>query len=60
MAEKQVPFAIRFDAEPPALHSVDADVRRGNGSERVRYPPLSLPLYLVERLPRLVDGLDEP
>ena len=57
VAEKRVPFAVRFDADLPALHTVDADVRRGHGSERVRYRLLSLPLYLVERLPSLVDGL---
>ena len=60
VAEKQVSFAVRFDTDLPALHTVDADVRRGNESERVRYRLLSLPLYLVERLPRLVEGLDEP
>ena len=37
VAEKQVPFAVRFDADAPALHTVEADVRRGQGTERVRY-----------------------
>ena len=57
VAERRVPFAVRFDADPPALHSVEADVRRGRGSEPVRYRLLSLPLYLVERLPGLVERL---
>ena len=57
VAEKQVPFAVRFDADAPALHTVEADVRRGQGTERVRYRLLSLPLYLVERLPLLVECL---
>ena len=57
VAEKRVPFAVRFDADPPALHRVEADVRRGHVPERVRYPLLSLPLYLVERLPRMVESL---
>ena len=52
-----VPFAVRFDADPPALHTVEAEVRHGRGSERIRYPLLSLPLYLVERLPSIVAGL---
>ncbi len=56
-AEKRAPLAVRFDAEPPSLHTVDAEVRRGRGSERVRYPLVSLPLYLVERLPRIVEDL---
>ena len=57
VAEKRVPVAVRFDAEPPAVHDVDAEVRRGHGSERVRYRLVSLPLYLVERLPGIVGEL---
>ena len=57
VAEKRAPFAVRFDANLPAVQTVDAEVRRGHGSERVRYRLLSLPLYLVERLPRLVNDL---
>ena len=55
--EKHVPFAVRFHAEPPALQVVDAEVRRRHGAGRVRYRLLSLPLYLVERLPHMVDRL---
>ena len=55
--ENRVPFAIRFHADPPALQTVDTEIRRGHGAERVRYRLLSLPLYLVERLPRIIDGL---
>ena len=51
------PFAVRFDANLPALHTVEADVRHGQRSERIRYRLLSLPLCLVERLPRLVAGI---
>ena len=58
VAEKRASFAVRFDADLPALHTVEADVRRGHGSARVRYPLLSLPLYLVERLPRMVEALE--
>ena len=57
VAEKRASFAVRFDADLPALHTVEADVRRGHGSERIRYTLLSLPLYLVERLPRMVEAL---
>ena len=55
--EKRVPLAIRFHAELPELQAVDTEVRRGSDSVRVRYRLLSLPLYLVERLPRIVEGL---
>ena len=57
VAEKRVRLAVRFDASPPSLQTVDTRVRRDGGSERVRYPLLSLPLYLVERLPRILGGL---
>ena len=53
--EKRVPFAIRFHADLPALQTVDTEIRRGHGAERVRYRLLSLPPYLVERLPRIID-----
>ena len=55
--EKRVPFAIRFHADLPVLQTVDTALRHGHGAERVRYRLLSLPLYLVERLPRIVDRL---
>ena len=55
--EKRPPFAIRFHAELPDLQTVDTGVRSAHGAARVRYRLLSLPLYLVERLPRIVDGL---
>lgn len=55
VAEKQVPLAVRFNSDLPTLQTVEAEVRRGKGSERVRYPLLSLPLYLVERLPQIVE-----
>ena len=57
VAGKRVRLAVRFDASPPSLQTVDTRIRRGGASERVRYALLSLPLYLVERLPRMLDGL---
>ena len=53
-AEKRPPLAVRFDASPPNLQDVDTEVVSGGKSRRVRYRLLSLPLYLVERLPELV------
>ena len=57
VAERQVSLAVRFDASPPALQTVETQVRRRNASERVTYQLLSLPLYLVERLPQVIAGL---
>ena len=57
VAERRAPLAVRFDLNPPALQTVQAEVRRRNGTERVRYQLLSLPLYLVERLPQIIAEL---
>ena len=56
VAEKRPPLAVRFDAAPPGVQEVRAEVRSGGAIETVRYRLLSLPLYLVERLPELVKG----
>ena len=50
----------RFDANPPSLQTVAAGVpqgRRGSGGDRARYRLLSLPLYLVERLPGMLQAV---
>ena len=54
VAEKDVPLAVRFDAQPPSLQTVDAGIP---GGQRVRYQLLSLPLYLIERLPEIVQAV---
>ena len=54
VAEKEVPLAVRFDAQPPSLQTVDAGIP---GGQRVRYRLLSLPLYLVERLPEILRAV---
>ena len=53
-AEKRPPLAVRFDASPPSVQEVDTEVLSAGKRQRVRYRLLSLPLYLVERLPELV------
>lgn len=50
MAEKQAPFAVRFDAGLPAVSTVNASVNSNNQQQAVSYRLVSLPLYLVERL----------
>jgi predicted AAA+ superfamily ATPase len=50
MAEKQAPFAVRFDAGLPAVSTVNAVVNSDNQRKDVSYTLVSLPLYLVERL----------
>ena len=56
-AEKDATLAVRFDASQPSLKEVRAEVRTKNAVRQVRYRLLSLPLYLVERLPDIVKGI---
>ena len=57
VAEKRVPMAIRFHAEQPERQSIVAQAGGKAGGQPVRYELLSLPLYLVERLPHCVQAL---
>ncbi|MEQ1771707.1 MAG: AAA family ATPase, partial [Devosia sp.] len=54
VGEKSVPLAVRFDANPPSIQTVDTVIRKSGVATPVRYSLMSLPLYLVERLPDLV------
>lgn len=53
VCEKGVPAAVRFDLNPPSLQHVSHSVRRGKDTVEVELNLLSLPLYMVEQLPRL-------
>ena len=55
--EKKPPLAIRFDANPPSLQTVRHTIRTADGLQPVTLQLLSLPLYAVETLPRLIDQL---
>lgn len=55
MAGKKAPLAVRFDANPPSMQTVQARIQTGSAAAEVEYPLLSLPLYLVERLAALVE-----
>ena len=56
-AEKRTGLAVRFDTAPPSVHTVRTTVRRNGAPAEVEYRLLSLPLYLVERLPSLLRTL---
>ena len=56
-AEKQAGLAVRFDTAPPSVQTVRTTVRRNGAPRDVEYRLLSLPLYLVERLPALVAAM---
>ena len=55
--EKRPPVAVRFDANPPSLQTVSQAIRTAEGTEDMTARILSLPLYAVEALPRLLRAL---
>jgi len=54
VGEKSVTTGVRFDTNPPSQQHVKTKIQRANRSIEINYQLISLPLYLVERLPYLV------
>jgi predicted AAA+ superfamily ATPase len=54
MGERPLPLAVRFDANLPSVQEVETTVRKEGQAVEVKYRLMSLPLYLVERLPELL------
>ena len=52
--EKRPPLAVRFDANPPSVQTVRHTIRVREGTQAVNARILSLPLYAVDVLPRLI------
>lgn len=57
VAEKHVKFAVRFDTNSPSTQRIQTVVRVGQETIPVDYVLVSLPLYLVEALPRVFRRL---
>ncbi|MBW1807608.1 MAG: ATP-binding protein [Deltaproteobacteria bacterium] len=55
ISEKKVLTAVRFDTNKPSRQTVSHPVRTKAGDERVEYELLSLPLYAVSEIDRLLD-----
>jgi predicted AAA+ superfamily ATPase len=51
--EKKSKKAVRFDLNPPSIMETNHKVNYGNGVSEIVFELLSLPLYMVEQLPRL-------
>ena len=49
------PFAVRFNRDFPSLDDVSHDIRVGNQTITARYKLLSLPLYMICQIKRLVE-----
>jgi len=56
MGTKQAPVAIRFDTKKPATHQIDTFINVEKQRKQVKYPLISLPLYLVERLDHIASS----
>jgi predicted AAA+ superfamily ATPase len=52
---KRVVLAVRFDLNPPSVQNVKNVIRTKEGNREVEYTLMSLPLYMVEELPRILD-----
>jgi predicted AAA+ superfamily ATPase len=51
MAEKGLPFAVRFDANPPSVQNISSDVHVIHSEVKTaKYTLLNLPLYLADWL----------
>jgi hypothetical protein len=51
---RKLNFAVRFDLNPPSEQNVSHDIVTAQGRAQVDFSLLSLPLYAVEALPRIV------
>ena len=54
---KKPSIAVRFDLNPPSVQNLRNVIRTREGNRDVEYKLISLPLYLIEELPRILDGL---
>jgi predicted AAA+ superfamily ATPase len=57
VAQKKTRVAIRFDQNPPGRQHVEHLLSTANNDTHVRYDLISLPLYAVGELGRLLDAL---
>ena len=53
--QKGIPFAVRFDLNPPSFQHVSHHAKYHSKNLKAEFDLLSLPLYMVEQVPRLVQ-----
>ena len=53
VSQKKIKTAVRFDLNTPSLQHVSHAIRQANKSVEVSFDLLSLPLYMIEELPRI-------
>jgi len=54
---KKTALCVRFDLNPPSIQQLTHAVRTASGSEPISCTLLSLPLYMVEELPRILNEM---
>ncbi|MBU0996375.1 MAG: ATP-binding protein [Proteobacteria bacterium] len=52
---KNAGAAVRFDLSPPSIQHVEHALKQADGSETVKFDLISLPLYMVGQLSRILD-----
>lgn len=55
--DKKPPCAVRFDLNAPSLQRVSHDTLQNGKKTKVSFPLLSLPLYMVDELDRLLNNV---
>ncbi len=60
VTQKNISLAIRFDMNPPGVQDISHRINTAKGVESADYKLLSLPLYLVEALPKVLDEIRVP
>lgn len=56
MTAKRLPFAVRLNSDQPSLTHVSHGLHDGS---RTDYQLLSLPLYMTEQIPRLIEAVEK-
>lgn len=57
VSQKNTPLAVRFDLNPPGMQEISHRISTAKGIKRANYKLLSLPLYLAEALPKVLDEI---
>ena len=57
VTKKATPLAVRFDLNPHSIQDVSHQISTRNGTKSANYKLLSLPLYLVEALPDVLNEI---
>ncbi len=60
VTRKNISLAVRFDLNTPGMQDISHRISTVKGIESANYKLLSLPLYLVEALPKILDEIRSP